>query len=168
MLPLLGLNRFSFSNVESNFINSYIAEDDIHLVVEMKCQVTTIISNQPTYKLKFEKNGVHYAVFEIPVFYRPDVKKFREGKYSQFSESAKATIRKKSGLRYRVPLKGGGWTSARELLALDKDKDLRKTLEKELVVQIDDDAELASIPGPENFYALNLSNQLLLTESATC
>lgn len=107
-----------------------------------------------------EKDAIFVAVFDIPVYNKEDVKKFREGKYSQFSDSAKATIRKKSGLTYKVPVAGGGYRSALELLALDKDKELKSYWEKLLQVKLAADAELASIPGDDNFYNLNLSNQL--------
>jgi hypothetical protein len=107
-----------------------------------------------------ETEGAFLAVFEIPVYYREDVEKFRQGKYSQFTDSAKNLIRKKSGLTYKVPVPGGGYRSALELLALDKDKQLKKYWEDTLVVKLSDDAELASIPGDDNFYELNLSTQL--------
>jgi len=159
VLPLLGLNRYSFGSPEK-FINSYVSEDDLHIVVECTHQYSTVIVNHPNFKLGMEKGDVYIAVFDVPVYYREDVKKFREGKYSQLTESAKNMIRKKSGLPYKVPIPGGGYRSAPELLALDKDKVLKKHLEESLGTKIDNDAELASIPGEDNFYNLNLSNKL--------
>ena len=159
VLPLLGLNRFSFGSPEK-FINSYVNEDDSHIVVECTHPYSTIIVNHANFKFSMESDGKYVAVFEVPVYYKDDVRLFREGKYSQFSDSAKMLIRKKSGLTYKVPIPGGGYRSALELLALDKDKGLKKYWEDTLVVKLDDNAELASIPGEDNFYNLNLSNQL--------
>jgi len=160
ILPMLGLNRFSFGTNSDSFMNSYLSEDDKHIVVETTRQVSALITNNPAYRFKFDRGGKFYAVFEIPNFYLGDVKKFREGKYSHFLDATKEQIKKKSGLNYRVPLPGGGVRSARELLALDKDEQLRKALENELGVKIDSKAELASIPGADNFFDLKLSSKL--------
>ena len=165
VLPLLGLNKFSFGTPEK-FINSYVNEDDTHIVVECTHPYSIIITNHANFKFSLQENESYLAVFEVPVFYREDVKRFREGKYSQLTDAAKNAIRKKSGLTYKVPVPGGGYRSALELLALDKDKALRRHLEETLSnptspVKISEDAELASVPGKENFYDLNLSNQLL-------
>lgn len=159
VLPLLGLNQWSFGSGDK-FVNSYVAEDDEHIVVECTHPYSTIITNHANYKLCFQNNDAHFAVFDVPVFYKGDIKKFREGKYSQFTDSAKTLIRKKSGLTYKAPVAGGGFKSALELLALDKDKELKKYWEELLAVKIDKDAELASIPGEDNFYDLRLSNKL--------
>lgn len=159
VLPLLGINQFSFGS-PSKYVNSYVSEDDEHIIVECLHPYSTIITNHANFKLSFEKDRHYFAVFEVPVFYKDDIKRFREGKYSKFSESAKNTIKKKSGLTWRAPQAAGGYKSAPELLALDKDKELKRHLERELVVKIDDDAELASIPGEDNFFDLKLSNKL--------
>lgn len=159
MLPLLGLNRFSFGSPDK-FVNSYVTEDDEHIVVECTHPYSAIITNHANYKLGFNKGNCYFAVFEVPRFYREDVKKFREGKYSRFSKQAKDLICKKSGLTYRVPVAGGGYNSALELLALEKDKELRKYWEDKLAVRISEEAELMSIPDESNFYNLQLSNKL--------
>jgi hypothetical protein len=163
MLPLIGLNQWSFGSTTDNFVNSYISEDNQHIIVEMRGNITTIISNHTNYRFGFNKEGHNFVVFEIPEFYRKDVAKFREGKYSEISEQGKNLIRKKAGLKYKIPKMGGGVETAVELLALDKDPDLRKHLEEKLsnqgsYVKIDPDAELASIPGEDNFYQLELTH----------
>lgn len=160
VLPLLGLNKFSFGSTTDSFVNSYITEDQVYTVVQLKKPVSTVIQNHSNFRFKFEREGYFYAVFEIPQFYKEDIKRFVEGRYSEFSNPAKEQIRKRSGLNYRVPIPGGGMRSARELLALDRDEALRRELEKELAVRIDPKAELASIPGPENFLDLKLSTSL--------
>lgn len=159
MLPLLGLNRYSFGSSDRYFVNSYIAEDDAHIVVECTTTFSTIITHNANYRFSFEKDGHYFGVFSVPVFYKGDVKRFREGKYSKFTDSAKTAIRSKSGLQWRVPVVGG-YKSAKELLALEKDEALRENMERELAVKIDKDAELISIPNDDNFFDLKLSNKL--------
>lgn len=159
VLPLLGLNQWSFGS-PGRFVNSYVAEDDEHIVVECTHPFSTIITHHANYKLGFERDGHYFAVFEVPSFYKSDVRRFRQGKYSQYSESAKSLIRKKSGLTYRAPSPGGGFRSALELLALDRDRELKKYWEDRIGVKIAEDAELMSIPGEENFFNLRLSNRL--------
>lgn len=159
ILPLLSLNQYSFGTTD-RFVNSYITEDDEYIVVECLHPFSSITTNHTNYKLGFQRDGNYFAVFGIPDFYRDDIRRFREGKYSKFTESAKTIIRKKSGMTWRAPIAGGGYKSAPELLALDKDKELKKHLEEKLAVKIDNDAELVSIPGEDNFFDLKLSNKL--------
>lgn len=161
MLPLVGLNRMSFGG--TNFITSYVDEDNVHIVAEVRI-VTSVIQQMHCFRFEFTRDGCTYAVFEIPSILRDTVKLFREGKYSQFSEESKSVIRKKSGLPYKVP-KGTKYESARELLALDKDQKLREALEQELSnigspVRINSSAELASIPGEDNFFTMNMSTSI--------
>jgi hypothetical protein len=161
MLPLLGLNQFSFGS-PGKFVNSYLTEDDEHIVVECTHPFSVIITNHTNYKFGFDMNESHYAVFNVPVFFKDkgDIQKFREGKYSKLSDSAKEAVRKKSGLTYKRPAAKGGYESALELLALDKDKELKKYWEDRLAVRLSDEAELVSIPGEDNFFNLNLSSKL--------
>lgn len=161
VLPLLGLNQFSFGSPKK-FVNSYLTEDDEHIVVECTHPFSVIVTNHTNYKFGFDMNESHYAVFNVPTYYKDkgDIQKFREGKYSKLSDSAKECIRKKSGLTYMRPVSGGNFLSALELLALDRDKELKKYWEDKLAVRLSDDAELVSIPGEDNFFNLNLSNKL--------
>lgn len=161
ILPLLGLNRWSFGAGGKEFINSYISTDDKYIVVECTNPHTVVTTRHPNFKFSMEKDGNYFAIFEIPVFYNEDVQKFKEGKYSLFSDSAKNLIKKKSGLKYKVPRADGRYDSALELLALDKAEELREYWERRINVKIDRTAELASIPGDENYYQLSLTNQLV-------
>jgi len=160
ILPLIGLNSSNFGI--GNFVNSYVNNDDKHLVVELNQSASSVVKALPTFRFNFEKDNHHFLVFEIPNLFKPVLRLFREGKYSKFPEDAKEVIRKKSGLRYKHPTGDGkSVTSARELMALNKDIGLRKKLEAELDTRLPADAELASIPGPENFYELILSTELV-------
>lgn len=147
LLPLIGLNRHTFGKPE-NFINCYIADDRKHLVVELT-EFPLSLENHANYKFDFEHEGAILVVFEMPVQYLPTVIKFMEGKYSKFSDEVKSIIKKKSGLRWNVPLEGGKTVSAKELLALDRDRVLREKLEEQLNIHIPIDAELMSSPYEE-------------------
>lgn len=160
MLPLIGLNHKSFG--ENNFVSSYISETDAHLVVELK-MIPPLVIGHSKFVFKFKSGDNSYAVFEVPPQFQNTVKLFREGRYSRFSDEAKTMIRKKSGLRYRAIQPNGVMKTARELLALDRDKELKKALEEELDEKIEKDAELASIPGEENFFKLNMSKSVPLS-----
>ena len=145
MLPLTGLNKNSFGDL--NFVNSYLAEDNVHLVVELK-QVTTVIQHHSFFRFSFMRDGRNYAAFEIPTQLRDTVSKFREGRYSEFSQEAKTVIIRKSGIvPYKKVLSNGKFSTARELLVLDKAEEERLEMERELGVKIEKNAELASIPG---------------------
>ncbi len=162
ILPLLGMNRYSFG--ESNFINSYINEEGNHAIVELKI-ITQAIQRHNRFRFSFKNDERNFAVFEIPTEFLETVQLFIQGKYSQFSQTAKTLIKKGSALKYHVAKPGGGYTSARELLALDKHEELRRALEQELSipgspVRIDRNAELQDIPDERDFYKLGLRKSL--------
>lgn len=159
ILPLLDLNKESFGGSD-NFINSYVNDDDSIVIVQLSRPYAGITTNK-FYKFDFTRDNSIYYVFDVPGKFLPTVRKFREGKYSQFQEEAKNVIKKRSGLSWRVTNSKGGVTTARELLALDRDKSLREYLEKNLSgpgspVIISPEAELMDIPNEGNFYKLNL------------
>lgn len=144
LLPLIGLNKLTFGRPE-NFVNCYLDNEGKYLVVALN-DFPVNLEQHPNYKFDFENEEGVMAVFEIPAKYHPTVVKFRDGKYSHFSDEVKSIIKKKSGLRWNVPIEGGKTVSAKELLALDKDRVLKEKLERDLRVRIDDDAELISAP----------------------
>lgn len=154
ILPLLGLNKLSFGG-GSNFINSYISQDNKYMVVEIKDAKTPFDEHQ-NYVTDYSAGDKTTIVFTIPPEFEETILRFRAGKYSQFSSQVKTIIKQKSGLKYKVPTINGKVTSARELLALDKDKDLKEIWEREIGCKLSDDAELVSIPTDNNYYELNL------------
>lgn len=159
LLPLVGMNRFSFGK-ETNFINSSLSSDNKHLLVEVgKIEGFTPEAN-PLFLFDFSmpERNVEMVVYRFPERYLSDAELFRKGKYSYFSDEAKKMIRLKSGLRWKVPAANKTVISAFELLALDRDPDLKAHLENELQVQLPDDAELMSIPDETNFCSLQIKN----------
>jgi hypothetical protein len=166
VLPLLDLNKHKFGE-GGKFVNSYVSEDNQHVIVESTHPFTTIILHHQNYLTSFESDGHYFGVFKVPEYYKEDVVKFRKGQYSKFTESAKDLIRKKSGLTYKAAGANGKYTTSLELLALDKNPVLKRHWEEMLsnkgsMVVLDDDAELFSIPNENNFYTLNLAEQLVV------
>lgn len=161
VLPLLGLSRHSFDSFgASRFINSYVSQDDMYIVVECTHPFSAVITNHANYCFCLKKDKNYLAVFEVPVYYREDVVKFRKGAYSKLSDAAKNLIKKKSGLTYRQPAKGGKYNTAIELLALDKDPVLREYWEEKIGERLPPDAELFSIPDETNFYELDITTNI--------
>lgn len=158
MLPLIDLKKDNFG--VSNFVNCYVDEADQYIVVELQ-QTLTAIKVHKCFKFSFVKDSLTYCVFEVPLKHRKAVELFREGKYSMFPTESKDAIIKYSGLKYKVPTASGKLSTSRELLALGKDAKLREVLEEELGVKLDPGVELASIPGEECYYKLELTNQLV-------
>lgn len=164
ILPLLDLNRYSFGDA-TNFVNSYVGNNDEFVIVRLVNPYRPALTHR-SYRFCFSKEGHTYYVFEIDPKHKETVRYFREGKYSRFPEEAKSQIKRKSGLSYRIPTGTGGVKSAKELLALDKDKKLKEKLEQDLAVKLPADAELVSIPDEENFYELVVAkpSELVITQ----
>lgn len=154
ILPLLGLNKLSFGS--GNFINSYVSKDDKYIVVEVK-EPKTSFQDHDGYVTDFIAEGKVTIIFSIPEGSEDTLSKFKAGKYSEFTEQVKQVIRTKSGLKWKVPSGNKKTLTAREILALDKDSDLREKMEDELGVKIPKNAELMSVPHESNFYDLSLS-----------
>lgn len=166
ILPLVGCNKQSFGL--NNLVNSFVADNNVNVVVHLR-QISPAIMSLKCYRFHFERGGEVFTVFEVPHQLRDTIILFREGKYSQFSTLAKEAIRtanKRAGMNYRTPAPTptdkDRVVTSRELTALDKGENLRKLLESELQVKIDRDAELASIPGEECFFALNINKPVEL------
>ncbi len=151
ILPLLGLNKTSFGG-SGNFVNSYLSKDTNYIVIVLKGATPSFEEHQYYVTDFLNITGQVVLVFNVPIEFKPTIVKFIEGKYSQFSPPAKQLIKQKSGLNYKAPIGGGKVSTARELLALDRDPDLKKVWEQELGVKLAADAELMDIPDERNFY----------------
>src|SRR5690242_16647012 len=122
ILPLVNLDKWAFGS--DNFVNCYVSEDDRYAVVESKTPFNYNITRSSQFRFEFIKNGLHVGVFEFPEAFRKDVEKFREGKFSHFSNEAKIVIKKKYASLYKQPTGQGKYNSNLNLLALDKDEEL--------------------------------------------
>jgi hypothetical protein len=154
LLPLLHLNRFMFG--PDNFLNCYLDEKNRYLYVKVKDLFDSEIPYKSTwYETTVSRDSELYFVYRIPFRWESIVLLFRDGRYSEFSESAKETIIRHSDLAYKVQdAKGNVFTDAR-LLALDRSPVLVRSLADEL--DVDESVlqgELVSRPKPEEFVTL--------------
>lgn len=137
-------------------MNSFLCEDMTHVIVQLKQPFGAYATHAQYRTDYYTEDGRLLVVFCLPQEFRATAVKFKEGKYSQFSNEAKDLIKKKSGLNYKVPNSAGKVSSSRILLALDKDKDLKAQWERDLAVKLSADAELMDIPGDNEFVSLEL------------
>lgn len=157
ILPLLSLNKSSFRD-SKNFINSYLTPDLQYVIVELHSACDGYANHLHYVTDYIDDSGKTVVIFKLPQEWRATAAKFKDGKYSQFSSEAKQIIKSKSGLNYRLPDGNGKFRSAKKLLALDRDEDLRADLEKILGVRLPKDAELVSIPSESEFKSLGILN----------
>lgn len=164
VLPLLKLSKFNFNC--SGFINCYITTDLKKVVVKIADRVllSRIVLNHPDFFAIYEDtDGYFLVVFSIRDKWAEDLKKFSEGKFSQFSDQAKQYIFRYSKLPRnvmngnKIPVTDG------RLLALEKHEAMRVMWKKRLYENTGraiDDAELylpdeyISSPGKESFVIL--------------
>lgn len=156
ILPLLGYNKTSFGGV-GNFVNSYLTQNLSHVVVELNASVGDFEYSKHYVTDITGENGNIFVFFEIEPKWAETIELFVQGKYSKFPHDAKLIIKQLSGLKYKMP-RDGQLISSKFLLALDKDPDLRKKLEKELDVKLSHDAELVDIPGSNNFFQVSVED----------
>jgi len=167
ILPMIGHDRAKFK-WNSSFMNSFVeVEDspndlgDIYLwyrylpSVDMEAFEDFIVS-LPTYvdMSDIDKHHVLYKL-SVPEAYLPDYKLIIEGKYSQISEITKKRI-----------LDFHSSTKERPLgKILYKTEARKKELEKQLGVELDDDAELHDLfyEKDETFYNKYIINNTGLT-----
>lgn len=154
VLPLLGLNKASFSS-EANFIDSYLSPDREFLLVKV---LDTIffehrMHDHPNFIGVYkDDNGSNFVAYAIPARWGIDLFYFIQGKYSKMSTDAKEAIRTTSGLNYRVPPEiGANPVTDIRLLALDKSEAVREMWEDMFKVVMDDSQELLSVPSTNSF-----------------
>lgn len=110
-------------------------------------------NNEPVYSehlLGEQTEDSHqFMVFRIPALFEPDIELFRAGKYSQFSDMVKFTIRAYSGLKYNWKDDKGNLITDAILMALEKHPALKQKWEEELGLPahiLTDDCELLNPP----------------------
>ena len=158
LLPLLSLNKGSF---EDKFINSFLNKDNTKIVVQLREEVknTTSTEKHKNYLTEFNYEDYNYVIYNIPKYFIVEdlPGKFCSGKYSSFSLDAIQKIRMYSGLTYKqtkVENAKKKVSTHHLLLALEKDKTLKKVIEERMGQIIPEDMELVSLPLPNNFIDL--------------
>ena len=157
LLPLLselvGFKKEFHRNINDTYINftEDIYENCIGIVQSFSFKnpdytayENKLIKNELFVELiDIEDNQVIY-IFKFPKEYLDEFNYFKEGKYSQFGKDAKDLILEYYGHIYKNNINAVPFLmKAKQILF--KDKKLKKQLEKELKVVIDDDAELSDI-----------------------
>lgn len=148
---------------KDNYVNSYITKDGYFLILvrdhkKVSEEVLTIPTYIGTEKYKGCGNS-RFLCFDVPNMFKNDVELFRKGLYSRMSVHAKALIRIYSGLIYKGINPDTGYKVTSDLLlALDRDINLRRKLEMELDVSIDENAELLSRPKDNEFINYNFKD----------
>jgi hypothetical protein len=150
ILPLLKLSKISF--VSSNFIDCYLQRTGRILAVKLYSpELLSRRSDVTGYLDTIQYDGADYVLYELAPHWQRDIDLFRAGKFSKMSDDAKRMIETYSGLAYKKPKRNGGFETDGRLLALTRDKSLRRFWELEMKVNLGDDDELLSIPGDESY-----------------
>lgn len=159
LLPLIGLNKFSFG-VEINFKNCYVNREGTELSVEVEF-ILQRLEGTPHLLRTYYLDGSCYYVFELPKKWHPDFENYIIGAYTKFSPAAKSLIFKQSGLRYRQLNENNRPSTDLRLLAIDDDQIRRDILRTKLIeyygVFIEESAELLSPPIDGSFTDTNPS-----------
>lgn len=148
VLPLVGLSKFSFGGGD-NFINSFVSYNGKVIAVIKDKELAEEFIKHTLYCTDFQVPDTEHTaiVFTVSKEFENDLSLFLSGKYSQMSESAKAMIRKYSGLPYRNTVPGSSTIVTHKLLmVLDKNASLRKWMENLMEITIDPDQELLEKP----------------------
>ena len=151
VLPLVELSENSFGDegdtitTDSNFINCFVtSQNHVAVKVESLDRTPSSLFKSPYYFTDFDTDEGSFLVFRVAKSYVEDVLRFRNGKYSQFSDSAKSRISIFTGLSDKTRL----------IRVLSKDKILKKELEEKYNIRLSDNDEVKSMPHDENFITL--------------
>jgi hypothetical protein len=147
LLPALGKTKEQLK-LDTYFVNAYLDP-----TYEYLCLMYRFTGSQ-TYK-EFERymitdplcvshleHGKYHVVyiFKIPLNFKEDVVSLIEGKYSKFSKALKGRIRKFYGRQDSEPF----------IDVIERNEDLRKSIERYIGMSLPEDSELASKPDEKN------------------
>ena len=147
VLPMVkvGVHSFAKNNLQSTFISTDL-EKIVAEVNHFDLYDDANEFNEHFVGKYIGPKDRKFILYWIPSFFRDDVVKFKEGRYSEFSDKLKNYIHAFSKLAFRkmMPNYRDYYTDPR-LLALDKDEWLKRELEITLDVNLDG-MELISKP----------------------
>jgi hypothetical protein len=149
LLPIIGLNRFSFDGL---FLNSYLERRRMWVIVHVP-DINLVPRQYVGHAIRTWSNiRGGYLAYELADYWKDDVYAYMSGKYSRFSDELKALIIERSGLSYQEPTESGTFVTDFRLMALKGHQELRTYLCSELNVTEDSLPEdLLSVPPPESF-----------------
>ena len=144
LIPILNKTKLQLK-IDSYFVNAYISNCHTYLCLLYRYTGTnlykTFEESMITDKLcvkhiEYDRYHVMY-LFKIPDEFKKDIEHFLEGKYSKFSDTLKQQI-----------LKFYGDSKKNSVIAkiIYKSPDLKKLMEKDLNIRLEDTIELASKP----------------------
>lgn len=149
LLPLVGLNRFSFG--EGLFINSYLDRKNLWIIVQIP-DLNLVSAKLKVSAIRLWSNDRGgFLAYSLPSMSAYDVHWYIKGMYSRFSNSLKSIIFERSGLPYRKLKSDGGTETDIRLLALEGREVVRDFIERELQVIMDPNQEVLGKPSPESF-----------------
>jgi hypothetical protein len=140
-------------------VNAYVTPDGDLIYVE----VLDLLETETPYHCREYRTthetteGRKFIVFTLPERWTHTFQKFKEGKYSEFTKLAKATIIQYSGLSWRMKTAQlGKEISDARLLAMYRRESLKVLLAEQLAIdpQMLDDQELLAPPKPSEFMVL--------------
>lgn len=102
LLPLTGVSWFS---IKPWFIDCWLSRDNEHLILQLSAEVPMLRprrSGATRIEYLGETHGNHLYRLGIPEEFIEDVHHFLKGRYTKFSERARALINDLSGLPYMV------------------------------------------------------------------
>jgi hypothetical protein len=159
LLPLVELSKSSFGDMEefaktgvltndSNFVDCFLTNDNtIMVIVQSMDRVPAEILMDDFYFTDFTTTTNQTAiVFRTSPKFVQDLEKFRQGKYSKFSQIAKD----------QIAIFNGYDDNHYYMKVLNRDKGLREQLEKKYEIELSDEDEVKSIPSESNFIDLNI------------
>lgn len=149
LLPITGLNRFSFDGV---FINSYLDKNRLWVIVQVP-DLNLVPQQYMGHAIRTWSNPRGgFLAYELTNYWKEDVAAYVEGKYSRFSDELKALIIERAGLQYQEETEFGTFITDCRLMALNGHSELRTYLCRELNVTEDSlPDDLLSVPPPESF-----------------
>lgn len=143
LTPMLNKSRNQLK-IDSYFINSYISDCHQYLCLLYRYTGTNLYKTFEENMIKdklcvkhieHDKYHVMY-LFKIPDEFKSDIEHFLEGNYSKFSKELKNLI-----LKFY-----NGEKNSTIVQIINKSPSLKKIIEKDLNVKLEDNAELASKP----------------------
>lgn len=149
LLPIIGLNRFSFDGV---FVNSYLEKNHLWIIVQV-VDICLVDSEYRSHANRVWNNPTGgFLAYGLPDHYKDDIQAYIDGRYSQFSEELKTIIINRSGLAYREFQEDGALNTDFRLMAIKGQQELREFLASELGEHVDSlPDDLLPVPPPQSF-----------------
>jgi hypothetical protein len=164
LLPLLDMNMVTFGS--NNFVDCFVTPDGNFILVQVQ-DLEEI--EDPYHNKHYVTNtelatGEKFIIFSLTAKWRHTFEKFREGKYSEFTERAKTTIIKNTDLLWKVPGQNEKVITDARLMVLYKSGELKGLIEDQLDISLGD-SELLN-PPRDSVFRINPELDTILRHNA--